>query len=50
MRRIENNPRTNQQLESKINKLSAHMKNQEEESKKVRGLLEGHKKNIAFNR
>jgi hypothetical protein len=40
------NPGLSPQLEGKINQLLAHMKKQEEESKRVRELLEGQKKNM----
>jgi chromosome segregation ATPase len=42
----ESNPGPSPQLEGKINQLLAHMKQQEEESKGVRDLLEGQKKNM----
>jgi archaellum component FlaC len=43
---IESNPGPSPQLEGEINQLLAHMKKQEEESKRVRELLEGQKKNM----
>jgi hypothetical protein len=38
---IESNPGPSPQLEDKINQLLAHMKKQEDESKRVSELLEG---------
>jgi hypothetical protein len=42
----ESNPGPSPQLEGKIDQFLAHMKKQEEESKRVRELLEGQKKNM----
>jgi hypothetical protein len=43
---IESNRGPSPQLEGKINQLLAHMKKQEEESNRVRELLEGQKKHM----
>jgi hypothetical protein len=46
----ESNPGPSPQLEGKINQLLAHMKQQEEESRRVKELLEGQKKNMQEQR